>query len=534
MKNYKIIVAGAKGNIGSIIFEKLKKEFKVFGLSKKNLYKENIYNFNYLKKNIGEFDILINASGINPAPYSKLSSTQVYKKNINLNNKLISLIKTKKIKKIIFLSSFSVYRIQKNIDEKTELNIRNLYSRSKIDFENKISKLNIPTYILRIGAILSDSSKYNWLSKIKRLILENKEIIFYNPNNTYNNCLEINDLIKVIRKLLHPKFNTRATYNLSSNGSIKIKNIINIIRKIKFYKKQITIKKIKLENFYNNSRKIQQDLNLKFKTSNQVIKKFFRNIKKKKLILIGSHGLVGSNFYKLTKNYFNVLKINRRNFDKYVNKNIAYYDNAIILFAAYDNKSKHTINANVRILEKLIKNLDIKKIDKFFYISSLHSHNHDYKLMHKLREKMLEKFCKKKLFLIYPGKIYGGENYNPQNINNNYGINSFINEIRKGAITMYGNGKNYCPHIFINDLVQQIFLLIKNNHNSGKYYLYPNNNVSFENLAKTIIKISGKNDITVKKIGSEKKYKIIKPFVFDEKIFKYSILKENLKKILNN
>jgi nucleoside-diphosphate-sugar epimerase len=534
MKNLKIIVAGASGNIGNIIFEDLKKNFKVFGLAKKNIIQHHIYNFNHLKNNFGHFDILINAAGINPGKYSKFSEKEVYKKNINLNNKIISLIKLKKIKKVIFLSSFSVYVLEKYINEQTKLNENSFYSKSKIDFERKVFKLDIQSYCLRLSAVLSVNSKYNWLSEIKNKIIKNKNLLFYNPDNIYNNCLDINDLLKTIKKLIQTNSKKKAIYNLASNGSVKIKDIINIINKIQFYKKKIIIKKKKLLGcFYNNSQKIQQDLKLKFGTTKKVLENFFNFNNKKNLILIGAQVNIGSNFYKLKKNFFNIIKINKDNFNKSLkNKLFTKYNNTTIIFLAY-NKRGNIIKTNTLILKKLIKNLDINKIDKFFYVSSLYSHDNNYKQMHKIREKILRKFLKKKLFLIYPGKIYGGINYSRHKINKNYGINSFINDLKQRKITMYGNGENYCPHIYINDFIEQLFLLIIKDYKSGKYYLYPKEKISFIKLANMIIKISKLNNLIIFNKGNEKKYKHVKPFEFPVNLFKYSNLNENLKKILN-
>jgi len=154
--------------------------------------------------------------------------------------------------------------------------------------------------------------------------------------------------------------------------------------------------------------------------------------------------------------------------------------------------------------------------------------------MHKIREKILRIFLKKKLFLLYPGKIYGGINYSRNKINKNYGINSFINNLKQRKIIIYGNGENYCPHIYINDFIEQLFLLITKDYKNGKYYLYPKDKISFIKLANMIMKISKLKNLIIFKKGNEKKYKYVKPFEFPVNLFKYSNLNENLNKILNS
>jgi nucleoside-diphosphate-sugar epimerase len=207
----------------------------------------------------------------------------MFRNNTSINNKVLSLAKIKGVKKIIFFSSFSVYKRNRYINESSPISSRTMYARSKITFENQLQTLNISTYIIRSCAILHSNSKNNWLSTLKDCVLLNQDITLYNKNFYYNNCIYIEDLINVVKKILSRSKIEKKTYNLSSNKPIKIKEIGKIIKRNKFYTGKISFKKdSKSFYFFNDSQYIQNDLGLNFNSVKEVIKKIF--LKNKKLI----------------------------------------------------------------------------------------------------------------------------------------------------------------------------------------------------------------------------------------------------------
>ena len=117
---------------------------------------------------------------MNPTKFSKKKSTQIYRENKIINNKCLEVIYKKKIKKIIFLSSFSIYKKNKYIDEKSKLGNKSLYVKSKIEFEQKLLKLNKSIYILRLCSVIGINVNNNWLTKINNDVKKNKKIILFN------------------------------------------------------------------------------------------------------------------------------------------------------------------------------------------------------------------------------------------------------------------------------------------------------------------------------------------------------------------
>lgn len=279
----KILIVGANGSTGAPLFKQLSKYYNAYGLIKKNNSKKKKYNFKNLKKKNIEFDTIVHLAGSNPHPYSTLSKKNMLKNNASINNKVLLLAKIKRVKKIIFFSSFSVYKKNRYINESSPISSRTMYAKSKIIFEHQLQNLNISTYVIRSCAILHSNSKNNWLSTLKDRVLLNQDITLYNKNNYYNNCIYIVDVINVIKKIISRSKIEKKTYNLSSNKPIKIKEIGKIIKGNKFYTGKIFFKKdSKSFYFFNDSQYIQNDLGLNFNSVKEVIKKIF--LKNKKLI----------------------------------------------------------------------------------------------------------------------------------------------------------------------------------------------------------------------------------------------------------
>lgn len=277
----KILIIGSSGSIGRYIYNNLNKQkYLIAGIEKKNNLNKNIFTFKEILKKNNSFDIAIHAAGVNPTKFSKKKSTQIYRENKIINNKCLEVIYKKKIKKIIFLSSFSVYKKNKYIDEKSKLGNKSLYVKSKIEFEQKLLKLNKSIYILRLCSVIGINVNNNWLTKINNDVKKNKKIILFNKNNKFNNCFDIEDLTLVIDKIIKNKNKLKKIYNCASNKPIEISYIKKILDKNKKFSNKVIFKLNKnLNEFYNDSSKIQKELNIKFKNTKESVKKYFYNAK---------------------------------------------------------------------------------------------------------------------------------------------------------------------------------------------------------------------------------------------------------------
>ena len=108
-------------------------------------------------------------------------------------------------------------------------------------------------------------------------------------------------------------------------------------------------------------------------------------------------------------------------------------------------------------------------------------------IMHLTREIMFENLLKKGLCIVRPTLVYGqGDPHN------GYGPNRFLRLIKKnGKISLFGKGEELRDHVWINDVSIAISKLIMK-RKTGKFNLVTGKVISFNNIAKQIINISGK------------------------------------------
>lgn len=174
-----ILIFGSNGFIGNNIFQKLKKNFKVDTISRKNatfcfdLSKEKIE----LKK---EYDLVIHCAGI---AHGKLNS-----KNFNdcislTENFLNSFSKTPKI--LLFLSSVSVYGLKEGslISENNQIKPIDLNGKAKAISEkiilNWTQANSVQCTILRLPLVVGKNSPGNFSSMVNAI----KKKYFFTINN---------------------------------------------------------------------------------------------------------------------------------------------------------------------------------------------------------------------------------------------------------------------------------------------------------------------------------------------------------------
>lgn len=121
------------------------------------------------------------------------------------------------VNKIIYLSSMAVYDIKNKIknykvNEKSLLNSSDFYSIAKIQDEKILKKWHLKNkkrkiLILRIPGIVGPYSHNNFISNLKKKILNNKIkfIKIYNLERQFNNILHVETLLKFIEKYLKKK-----------------------------------------------------------------------------------------------------------------------------------------------------------------------------------------------------------------------------------------------------------------------------------------------------------------------------------------
>jgi nucleoside-diphosphate-sugar epimerase len=279
----KILITGSGTLIGNNIANYLlkKKEF-VFAIYNKHK-PQNLKRYKNcrlvkadLEKNIkfnNYFDVLIHCAS--KIPNDKINKKN-FKANIKMTNNLLKLCKQFKCKRIIYLSTMSVYGEIKSKIVYENLKPKNidLYGLSKRISENKILSFakdyfSVAT-IFRLPGIVGKDSKYNFLSNTLNKIKNNQPITISNPNNKFNNVVHINNLQEIVYQSLK-KEKLSQIYNLCSTKPIKIESIINLfyqkIRKDKNY----IIQKDKGSSFIISEKKIRQNSYKLYSTKKSII-----------------------------------------------------------------------------------------------------------------------------------------------------------------------------------------------------------------------------------------------------------------------
>ena len=250
LKNYmNILVTGTGTLIGNTVSLHLSKYFKITS-TYRYTYPNNLRKIKNIKikrldldKKIilrDNFDILVHcASAI---PDYRLSKKKLTNTNVVGFRKILKLIGGKKIKKIILLSSLSVYgKINsKKINEKTTINNPDYYGKTKLIMEKDLiefsKKHNIDYSIFRLPGVIGLKSKHNFLSKLIYLIKsKNNYLNLFNPELRFNNLIHVKTLSNVIKQCIDNK-KISGIFVLGSKRPVKIKYLmknLNRFRKVK-------------------------------------------------------------------------------------------------------------------------------------------------------------------------------------------------------------------------------------------------------------------------------------------------------------
>ncbi len=225
------LITGATGFLGSYIKDSLEKQsFKIFTLGR-NTNSSFVSNLTDSILNINQFfDMVIHSAGkAHSIPKNEIEKQEFYKVNFIGTQNLCYALENNKPNTFIFISTIAVYGRYKgeNIDEKTSLNGKTAYAKSKIKAEVflqkwcKENKVNL--VILRLPLVAGKNPKGNLGSMLNGI----KKGYYFNisGNNAKKSIVLAEDIARLIPNLI----GKRGTYNLSGNKDYTFKEISNII-----------------------------------------------------------------------------------------------------------------------------------------------------------------------------------------------------------------------------------------------------------------------------------------------------------------
>lgn len=269
----KFLITGAAGFIGySTAYRLLKDGHSIVGIDNidnyysRNYKKERLKNLNKFKnfkyhyidisdqKKINvffkkkNFDYIIHLAAQAGVRYSKINPLKYIKTNILGFFNILEANKNKKIKKILYASSSSVYgeNTKFPLNEKETLNPKSIYAITKLNNE-QIADYYSREYKKSIIGLRFFTIYGKWgrpdmfLFKLFKSICLKKEFFLNNYGNHDRDFTHIDDAVNMIIKILKKKISSHQVFNISSNNPINIKKIIKYLKK----KNKVKIKYIK-------------------------------------------------------------------------------------------------------------------------------------------------------------------------------------------------------------------------------------------------------------------------------------------------
>ena len=294
----KILVTGVAGFLGFSIARKLLVEKKtVYGidnfddyysvdLKKKRLnelkkykkfkfYKIDICKKIILKKKIGNinFDYVFHFAAQPGVRYSLVNPQKYYEVNVIGFQNILESINKKKIKKIIYASSSSVYgdQLKFPIDERSSLKAKNPYGLTKIineetaDIYSKI--FNKPFIGLRFFTVYGEWGRPDmFIIKLLNSIFKNKNFYLNKSGNHDRDFTYIGDVVNICIKFInHKSKNCNTIFNVCSGKKVNIKKLANYIKKKFTVTKIINVKanKADVKITHGNNKRLKKELNYK-------------------------------------------------------------------------------------------------------------------------------------------------------------------------------------------------------------------------------------------------------------------------------
>ncbi|MEI7594258.1 MAG: SDR family oxidoreductase [Bacteroidota bacterium] len=252
-----VLITGGAGYVGNELVYRLSKDKRVDkviiydNLSRKNfnLFLDNkfpngkikfiqgeLLDTRKLKSVIQEADIIYHLAAKVSTPLANEDSHLFEQINHWGTAELVYALEDSNVKKIIYLSSTSVYGPSEEIvDIHTTPNPKTFYGTSKLRGEEHIKRIStkIPAYIFRCGNIFGYSPSMRFDAVINRFMFEanfNNRISIHGNGEQHRAFIHIDKVTDVLSNILHSDFPS-GIYNLV-DGNLSINEIAEALKKI--------------------------------------------------------------------------------------------------------------------------------------------------------------------------------------------------------------------------------------------------------------------------------------------------------------
>lgn len=255
----KILVTGDRGYIGSVLVEKLLRDFDVVGLDTDffktalhTQHTENIANsYTKITKDIREanendlegVDAVIHLAALSNDPMGDLHPRLTEEINFKSSVKLAKLAKKVGVKRFLFSSSCSIYGIANEdiVDEESGVSPLTAYAKSKIETEEALRKLADSDFCV---GILRNSTVYGFSPKFRNDLIVNNlatsalaynQIRILSDGTPWRPLIDVRDLSSIFIEFLtidKDKINAKIINVGFNENNYQIKDLITEIQNV--------------------------------------------------------------------------------------------------------------------------------------------------------------------------------------------------------------------------------------------------------------------------------------------------------------
>lgn len=289
----RIGVTGTKGFIGSYFARVPQSEHEIVPIDHSNF--GNLAELpHYAFKALG-LDAIIHAAAFSPVESDALTVRRAVSSNIVATDKIAYAAEFANIKKIVFLSSMSVYgtppkhahlpresTVQRVINEQTPLFNPAPYGASKFMAERIIEENKaFSSMILRLPGVVGPRGHLRaFIPRLVNNLIKHNPVALYNPNAKFNNIIHVDDLAYLIYGWLADSVESAPTCLLAAEPpGMTISEIVEFLtKKLGSRSKIVYTEDIDRPSFIIDSQRATWLLNWREPTVEETLERYVRDV----------------------------------------------------------------------------------------------------------------------------------------------------------------------------------------------------------------------------------------------------------------
>ena len=252
----KVLLTGVGGFIGSYLAQKWQdrdnelicvcRNRKPEGLKAKVIYSDLSKELKFNES----VDVIVHAAAQSPAPGIVIND--YIKSNIDSVNNIIEYAKRMNVKKIIYLSSVSIYGEVRDlvVDEDTELVNPDIYGMTKYIGEKLLCEASdISVIALRLPGVIGKGATTPWLAKVMDKLRRGRKVEIYNHESLFNNLIHVEDLEIFINSLINMDWKGFIKLTLACKEALTVEKVAYLLRDYMNSSSEIELSDLKRNSF---------------------------------------------------------------------------------------------------------------------------------------------------------------------------------------------------------------------------------------------------------------------------------------------